>query len=52
MQQFGFIAPEKKHIVEAVTVEVIGGADSVEDPELPVADGAAAPQVLDVVEMY
>ena len=25
MQQYGFIAPEKGNIVEAITVEVIGG---------------------------
>ena len=30
--QYGFIAPEKNHIVEAVTVEVIAGAPDVVDP--------------------
>ncbi|MGE3936715.1 MAG: hydantoinase B/oxoprolinase family protein, partial [Rhodospirillaceae bacterium] len=33
MQQFGFVAPEKKHIVEAVSVEVIGKGEAMADPE-------------------
>ncbi len=35
MRQFGFVSPEKGHVVEAVTVEVIGTGQSVEDPESP-----------------
>jgi 5-oxoprolinase (ATP-hydrolysing) len=33
-QRYGFIVPEKAHIVEAVSVEVIGKTETVEDPEL------------------
>ena len=33
-QRYGFIVPEKSHIVEAVSVEVIGKTENVEDPEL------------------
>ncbi len=49
--QYGFIAPEKKHVVEAVTVEVIGGASSVADPEAG-AGGGPAPEPLASVETY
>ena len=52
MQQFGFIAPEKNHIVEAVSAEVIGGADAVEDREMPVDPDATAPDPLATVDMY
>ncbi len=52
LQQFGFIAPEKSHIVEAVSAEVIGGADAVEDPELPILEGATAPDPLDTLDIY
>ncbi|HEY7688089.1 MAG TPA: hydantoinase B/oxoprolinase family protein, partial [Dongiaceae bacterium] len=33
-QRYGFIVPEKTHIVEAVSVEVIGKTETVEDPEI------------------
>ena len=33
-QQYGFVAPEKSHIVEAITVEVVSGGRDVTDPEL------------------
>ena len=49
--QYGFIAPEKKHIVEALTVEVIGGASSVADPELAAAGGGTT-EPLAQVETY
>ena len=49
--QYGFIAPEKNHIVEAVTVEVIAGAPDVVDPA--VAMGSAEPPApVDEVETY
>ncbi|MEE8274023.1 MAG: hydantoinase/oxoprolinase family protein, partial [Alphaproteobacteria bacterium] len=51
-QHYGFIAPEKRHVVEAITVEVIGGAPEVEDPELSAAADAAAPEALTEVEMF
>ncbi|PPR10207.1 MAG: Acetophenone carboxylase gamma subunit [Alphaproteobacteria bacterium MarineAlpha11_Bin1] len=34
MQQFGFVAPEKGNIVEAVTIEVVGGGQNADDGEL------------------
>ena len=46
-RHYGFVSPEKRHVVEAVTVEVIGGASEVEDPEtVTAATPGAAPQVL------
>jgi 5-oxoprolinase (ATP-hydrolysing) len=36
-QRYGFIVPEKSLIVEAVSVEVIGKTENVEDPEIPAA---------------
>ena len=50
--QYGFIAPEKRHMVEAVTVEVIGGAPDVSDPQLEIASEPGAPEVLAEVETY
>ena len=51
-QQFGFIAPEKQHIVEAVTVEVIGGAPEMIDPNLEAAGEAVTPETVAEVETY
>jgi 5-oxoprolinase (ATP-hydrolysing) len=57
-RHYGFIAPEKRHIVEAITVEVIGGAPEVEEPEVEepelaaAAAGGAAPEALAEVEMF
>jgi 5-oxoprolinase (ATP-hydrolysing) len=52
-QQYGFIAPEKGHIVEAATVEVIGGAAEVSDPEQALAAGIAAkPETLATVQTF
>jgi len=39
-QQFGFISPEKSHIVEALSLEVIGEGEVLEDPVLPVDENA------------
>ncbi len=50
--QYGFIAPEKRHIVEQVTVEVIGGASEIEEMEHSIADGGKAPKPLAEVEAY
>ena len=53
-QHYGFIAPEKRHVVEAISVEVVGGASEVEDPELdiPPADSARSPEPMAEVEMF
>ncbi len=50
-QQYGFIAPEKSHIVEAVTVEVIASAVEVADPEHEMKS-SEPPEALAAVETY
>jgi len=50
--QYGFIAPEKRHIVEQVTAEIIGGASEVEDAEFATDAGDAAAPSLAEVETY
>ena len=50
--RYGFIAPEKRHVVEAVTVEVVGGAPDVTDPLLEIASEPAAAESLAEVETY
>ena len=52
MQQFGFIAPEKSNIVEALTVEVIGGGQDVEDVETAIDPNAVAGAPLGHADMY
>tara|TARA_R110000868_G_scaffold4155_33_gene25577 strand:- start:3061 stop:6678 length:3618 start_codon:yes stop_codon:yes gene_type:complete len=52
MQQFGFVAPEKNNIVEALTVEVIGGGQDVEDIELALDPGAKPGAPLGHADMY
>ena len=51
-QQYGFIAPEKRHVVEAVTVEVIGGAPEVWNRELELDSSARPPESLAEVETF
>ena len=50
--QYGFIAPEKRHVVEAVTVEVVGGAPGVTDPLLEIASEPGVAESLAEVETY
>ena len=50
--QFGFIAPEKDHIVEQITVEVIGGASEVEEPDIAADGDIDELQSLAVVDTY
>ena len=52
LQQFGFIAPEKTNVVEALTVEVVGGGQDVEDAELALDHNAEAGDPLGHAEMY
>jgi 5-oxoprolinase (ATP-hydrolysing) len=52
MQQYGFIAPEKGHIVEAVLVEVIGEAERAGDAVYEAAAGGGAPAPIDSVRMF
>jgi len=50
-QHYGFIAPEKSHIVEAINVEVISGGTDVADPELEIGP-SDPPAPLAEVETY
>ena len=45
-QRFGFVVPDKVHIVEAVSVEVIGVTETVEDPERAPRRASGAPEAL------
>ncbi|MFQ5783893.1 MAG: hydantoinase B/oxoprolinase family protein [Alphaproteobacteria bacterium] len=48
-RHYGFIAPEKRHVVEALTVEVIGGAAEITDPEREIeADDVPAKHLAEV----
>ena len=50
-QQFGFVDPQKSHVVEAVSVEIVGEAGAADEAGHAL-DGGAAPKPLDHVEMY
>ena len=50
-QQYGFVAPEKSHIVEAITVEVVSGGRDVTDPELNISQNDL-PEPLVEVDTY
>ena len=53
MRQYGFVAPEKAHIVEALSVEVIGRSDAAADPApAPPPPAAAAPEPVETVETF
>jgi len=51
-QQFGFISPEKSHIVEALSVEVIGAGEVLEDPVVGEETDVPAPAPLATVSMF
>jgi 5-oxoprolinase (ATP-hydrolysing) len=51
-QRYGFVVPDKALIVEAVSVEVIGLTDTVEDPILPLPPGAPPPAPIARVAMH
>jgi len=52
-QRFGFTMPDRRLIVEAVSVEAIGVTESVSDPERDVVEGSAtAIQSLDQVDTW
>jgi 5-oxoprolinase (ATP-hydrolysing) len=46
--QYGFIAPEKSHIVEALNVEVISGGTDVADPKLDQGKSEPPPPLAEV----
>ncbi|MDH5748800.1 MAG: hydantoinase B/oxoprolinase family protein [Rhodospirillales bacterium] len=51
-QRFGFVMSERSVIIEALSVEAIGGAASVDDPEREIPADSAVPEPLDKVSMY
>ncbi len=51
-QRFGFIVPDKAHIVEAVSTEVIGITETVEDPTIERPADAPAPAPLARLSVY
>ncbi|MPZ08904.1 MAG: 5-oxoprolinase [Kiloniellaceae bacterium] len=51
-QRFGFVAVERKLVVEAVAVEVIGQTEEVADPERDVALDAMQAEPLTRISMY
>src|SRR3546814_2630639 len=51
-QRFGFVAVERRLVVEAVAVEVIGATEEVADPERAVEPGAREAVPLTHVAMY
>ena len=51
-QRFGFSAPERGYVVEAVSVEAIGATEMAADPEIESLPGVAGLRPRDVVRMY
>jgi 5-oxoprolinase (ATP-hydrolysing) len=51
-QRFGFVAPERKLVAEAVSAEAIGVTEAVADVEAEIAPDAAGAEPLDRVRLY
>lgn len=51
-QRFGFIAPERKLVVEALSVEAIGKGDPPPKPEIAKSEESGAPTIHDTVPMF
>ncbi len=51
-QQFGFVMPERGHVVEAVSVEAVGHVQRAEDPPIEPDPGAPPPKALDRVRLH
>ncbi len=51
-QRYGFVMPDKRYIVEAVSVEAIGQTEKTEDPELPIAGRDTPIEPRATVKMY
>ena len=51
-QRFGFVSKDKRHIVEALSVEVIGTTEGAEDPVLEARPREGAPEELARVGVY
>jgi len=51
-QRFGFAAPERGYVVEAVSVEAIGAAEMASDQEIQIVNGVADLRPRDTVRTY
>jgi len=51
-QRYGFVMAERPFIVEALSVEVVGESESVEDPVLKLGPGGGAPTPAAATRMY
>ena len=51
-RRFGFAAPDRGHVVEAVSVEAVGASQSVVDPEIPDIPGVAQLSARERVPLY
>jgi len=51
-QRFGFAAPDRGHVVEAVSVEAVGASQSVADSEIPDIPGVAGLAARQRVRVY
>ncbi|MAO54651.1 MAG: 5-oxoprolinase [Rhodospirillaceae bacterium] len=50
-QRYGFTAPGRGHVIEAISVEVVGRAGLAEDPDIEDIPGVAALRPMDTVRM-
>ena len=50
-QRYGFTAPGRGHVIEAISVEVVGRAGLAEDPDIDDIPGVAALRPMDLVPM-
>ena len=50
--RFGFISPDKGHVVEALAVEVIGVTDTAEDPVVPAPRDGDGPTPLATADVF
>jgi 5-oxoprolinase (ATP-hydrolysing) len=50
--RFGFVSKDKGHIVEALTVEVIGATDTAEDPVIPARGESGGSRALATRDVY
>jgi 5-oxoprolinase (ATP-hydrolysing) len=51
-RRFGFVMPDRRHVVEAVSVEAVGIIDTMIDAEQETDKHGSPPQPLDVIDAY
>ena len=51
-QRYGFVMPEKRHVVEAISVEVLGETDAADDPVYPMPADPGEPDEMARVGMF